>query len=72
MDDVLSDGPGAVVRMLLPCFPMEKVDTERCGLLEMMAAVVRDHECVELLLQRQVDVNTVSYYYGIRFRLLPR
>ena len=51
---------------------MEKVDTERCGLLEMMAAVVRDHECVELLLQRQVDVNTVRYYYGIRFRLLPR
>ena len=62
--DALNDGPGAVVKILLPRLPMEKADDERYHVLLQMAVVVGDRECVELLLERQVDVNAVGYPYG--------
>lgn len=72
LNDVLEDGPGAVVKMLLPRLPMEQADKKQYGLLMQMAIVVGDYECVDLLLQRQVDVNAPGYYYGSALQAAAR
>ena len=70
--DVLEDGPGAVVKILLTYLPEEKADDERYGLLLQMAAMVEDRDCVKLLLQRCVDVNAVGHYYGSALQAAAR
>ena len=70
--EVLEDGPGAVVKILLTYLPEEKADDERYGLLLQMAAVAEDRDCVKLLLQRCVDVNAVGYYYGSALQAAAR
>ena len=72
VNDVLDDGPGAVVKLLLPCLPMEKADNEQYCLLLQMAVVVGDCKCVEMLIQRQVDVNARGYYYGSALQAAAR
>ena len=60
---VLSDGPGAVIKLLLRQFPETKAKDERYGLLLQMVAMVGDREFLDLLLQRQVNVNGTGHYY---------
>ncbi|KAL9063940.1 MAG: hypothetical protein Q9161_009193, partial [Pseudevernia consocians] len=55
--DVLSTGPGAVVKLLLANLPEQKTDDYRYGLLAQMACMAGDQDCVELLLQHGMDVN---------------
>lgn len=64
LTDVLKVGPGAAVRTLLVHLPQEKADDSRCGLLVQMACVAGDQDCIELLLQRGMNVDTAGYYYG--------
>lgn len=70
--DVLSTGPGAVVKILLANLPEEKADDSRFRLLVQMACVVGDRECVEILLQRGMDVNDTGNYYGTALQAASR
>ena len=70
--DVLSTGPGAIVKFLLVNMPEEKADDSRYGLLAQMACMAGDHECVELLLQRGLDVNASGNYYGTALQAASR
>ena len=70
--DVLSTGPGAVVRILLTHLPNERTDDSRYGLLLQMACMAGDRECVELLLQRGIDVNRTGGYYGTALQAASR
>jgi len=64
LTDVLKVGPGAAVRTLLAHLPQEKADDSRYGLLAQMACVAGDQDCIKLLLQHGMDVDTAGYYYG--------
>ena len=70
--DVLSTGPGAVVKILLANLPEEKADDSRYGLLVQMACMAGDQDCVELLLQRGIDVNGSGNYYGTALQAASR
>lgn len=70
--NVLSTGPGAAVKILLAHLPEEKADDSRYGLLVQMACVAGDQECVELLLQRGMDVNGSGNYYGTALQAASR
>ena len=62
--EVLNTGPGAVVKFLLANLPEEKaIDSGYC-LLAQMACTVGDIECIDLLLQRGMNVNFSGYHYG--------
>lgn len=69
---MLKDGPGAVVKLLLPLLPMGKADNKQYGLLLQMVVMAGDRECVEPLLQRQIDVNAVGRYYGTALQVSAR
>ena len=62
--DILRTGPGAVVKTLLADLPEEKARDSRYGLLAQMACVAGDQACLELLLQRGMDVNLSGNHYG--------
>ena len=62
--NVLSIGPGAIVKFLLVNLPKQKADESGYGLLAQMACLAGDQDCVELLLQRGMDVNGSISYYG--------
>lgn len=64
VEQVLSQGPGAVVKLLLQQFPRAKAVSKEYGLLLQMAALEVDRQCVDLLLQRGVNINIMGYYYG--------
>jgi len=70
--DVLSTGPGAVVKILLTRLPNERTDHSRYGLLLQMACMAGDRECAELLLQRGIDVNRTGGYYGTALQAASR
>lgn len=70
--DVLSTGPGAIVKFLLVNMPGEKADDPRYGLLAQMACMAGDHACVELLFQRGLDVNASGNYYGTALQAASR
>ena len=70
--DVLKNGPGASVKMLLKLLPQEKTDNGQYDLLLQMAITVRDRDCVELLLSRGIDVNATGYYYGTALQCAAR
>ena len=70
--DVLSTGPGAVVKILLANLPEEKADDSRYSLLLQMACMAGDQDCVELLLQRGMDANRSGYYYGTALQAASR
>ena len=50
--------------MLLPLLPSERADNERYNLLLQMAIRVGDVECINLLIDRNINVNATGYYYG--------
>lgn len=70
--DVMSTGPGAVVKILLGNLPVEKADDSRFSLLVQMACMVGDRECVEILLQHGMDVNGTGSYYGTALQAASR
>ena len=70
--DVLGTGPGAVVKNLLANLPEERADDPRYCLLAQMACVAGDLECIELLLQRGMDVNILGDYYGTALQAASR
>ena len=70
--DVLNTGPGAVVKLLLANLPHTKADDSRYGLLAQMACMAGDQGCVELLLQRGMDVNILGSYYGTALQAASR
>lgn len=69
---VLSIGPGAVVKYLLANLPEEKANDTRYGLLAQMACMAGDQECVEILLQRGMDVNVSGHRYGTALQAAAR
>ena len=70
--EVLNTGPGAVVRFLLANLPEEKAVDSRYCLLAQMACMVGDIECIDLLLQRGMDVNFSDYHYGTALQAASR
>ena len=62
--EILNTGPGAVVKFLLANLPDEKAINSGYCLLAQMACMAGDIECIDLLLQRGLDVNFSGYYYG--------
>ena len=70
--EVLNTGPGAVVRFLLANLPEEKAVDSRYCLLAQMACMVGDIECIDLLLQRGMDVNFSGYHYGTALQAASR
>jgi ankyrin repeat protein len=70
--DVLSTGPGAVVKILLINLPEEKANDSRYGLLMQMACMAGDEECVDLLLKRGIDVNGAGSDYGTALQATSR
>ena len=70
--EVMNTGPGAVVKFLLANLAGEKaVDSRYCHLAQ-MACMVGDTECIDLLLQRGMDVNFSGYYYGTALQAASR
>ncbi len=70
--DVLTNGPGGVVKTLLDCLPEERADDSRYSLLFQMACMADDRQCVELLLQRHIVVNSTGHYYGTGLQAASR
>lgn len=70
--DVLSTGPGGVVKVLLARLSDVTTDDPGYGLLFQMACMAGDRECVELLLQRGIDVNMTGGYYGTALQAASR
>lgn len=64
LQQVLSTGPGAVIKLLLLHEPKLRATDTRYGLLLQMIAVMGEQSFLELLIQRGVDVNLSGYYYG--------
>jgi ankyrin repeat protein len=72
LTDLLINGPGAAVKILLDCLPEERANDSRYSLLFQMACMAGDRQCVELLLQRRIDVNRSGYYYGTGLQAASR
>ena len=70
--DVLINGSGGVVKILLDRLPGERADDSRYRLLFQMACMADDRQCVKLLLQRHIDVNSLGCYYGTGLQAASR
>lgn len=70
--EVFDDGPGAVIKILLCQLPQAMAENEEYGMMLQMAAFVGDRQCIELLLQRQVNVNAAGHYYGSALQAAAR
>lgn len=64
MQDVLSTGPGAVIKLLLLSQPNLRAADKRFSLLLQMLATTGDIDFMRLLIDRGVDVNLCGHYYG--------
>ena len=76
VSEVLNNDAGAVVKTLLPYLPLERADDKRYDLLFQMAIISEDRDCINLLLDRGVDVNAEEprneYYYGTPLQCAAR
>lgn len=70
--DILTDGPGGGVKVLLGKMPREPAKDKRYGLLLHMAAASGDVEFVKLLIQRGVNLDATGYYYGSALQAAAR
>jgi len=64
VEEVLTTGPGAVIKLLLQTTEQLLATDERFCLLLQMAAASGDEDLVQLLIDRQVDVNATGHHYG--------
>jgi ankyrin repeat protein len=62
--DVLRTGTGAIVKKLLHLEPGMKAVGDGFGLLLQMVVICEDTDYLDLLIDREVDVNIEGYYYG--------
>ncbi|KAJ9191765.1 hypothetical protein DTO166G4_698 [Paecilomyces variotii] len=69
---VLSSGPGAVIKLLLLSQPELCATAKQFGLLLQMLAVEGDCEFIRLLIERGVDVNSCGNYYGCALQAAAR
>lgn len=72
VEDVLTQGPGALVEWLLRRHPDLGTGDNHLGLLLQMAAFLNNIALVELLVQRDVDVNSITGYYGTSLQAASR
>ena len=70
--EILSDGPGAVIRYLLEKLPRQQAHDGRFGLLLQMVAFDGDLPYLQLLIQRGVNVNAVRSHYGTALQAASR
>lgn len=64
LEDAMTEGPGAVAQMILKALPsVEAKHKDFQGLLQ-VAIALNDRPCIELLLQRRVNINSTGCYYG--------
>ena len=70
--EVMNTGPGAVVKLLLANLPEEKAIDSRYCLLAQMACMAGDIECIDLLIQRGMDVNFSGHHYGTALQAASR
>ena len=70
--EVLNTGPGAAVKLLLANLPEEKAVDSRYCLLAQMACMAGDIECLDLLLQRDMDVDFSGHHYGTALQVASR
>ncbi|KAI6825501.1 hypothetical protein KC340_g10500 [Hortaea werneckii] len=70
--DVFHDGPGAVVYRTLSQLPHEEVKDSRYGLVMEMAAAADQLEIIQLLIDRNIDVNIAGDYYGTSLQAASR
>lgn len=72
LEDAFADGPGTAAKILIRELPSDQAwQIDFRGLLQ-SAIVVDDRECVELLLEKDVDVNAVGCYYGTALQAAAR
>jgi ankyrin repeat protein len=62
--EILTTGPGAVIRFLLRSNQGLQATDERFGLLLHMVAISGDTSYLQLLIERHVDVDAHGYRYG--------
>jgi hypothetical protein len=72
MLEVLSTGPGAVVKMLLLAWAELRATDQRFSLLQQMVAAAGDVEFLRLLIERGVEVNSGGHYYGCALQAAAR
>ena len=70
--EILTDGPGGGVKVLLEKIPRELAKDKRYGLLLHMAVASGDVEFVNLLIQREVNPDATGYYYGSALQAAAR
>lgn len=70
--DAFIDGPGSAVQILLRELPWVKIEQLDLRCFLQGAIVLDDRACVELFLERHVDVNAVGAYYGTALQAAAR
>lgn len=64
VEEVLTSGPGAVIRLILQSKPQLHAKDTRFSHLLQMAAAAGDVDYVQLLVEKGADVNRPGHYYG--------
>lgn len=72
VEQVLSDGPGGAIKLLLMSQPLLRATDARFGLLFQMIAAAGDLDFMQLLIERGVDVNVCGHYYGCALQAAAR
>ncbi|GKZ48065.1 hypothetical protein AbraIFM66951_011816 [Aspergillus brasiliensis] len=72
VEQVLSDGPGGAIKLLLTSQPLLRATDARFGLLFQMIAATGDLDFMQLLIERGVDVNVCGHYYGCALQAAAR
>lgn len=72
LEEVMTAGPGSVVKLLLQKVPSLHAKDQRFSLLMQMAAAWGDAEFVRLMIDRQVNVNAYGHTYGTALQAAAR
>ena len=72
LQHAMTDGPGAVVKILLEALPFVKAEHEDFRGFLQSAAMLNDGDLVELLLERGIDINFAGSTYGTALQAASR
>lgn len=72
LEAVFEDGPGGVVKLLLPRLPHVRTEDHFFGQLLQMTIAVHEVELVKVLIERGINVNQKGYYYGTALQCAAR